>query len=106
MDILSTPNGDSAPTALLEPVDPLDVLNHIASLIETTLGAARRELEAVGSLLSKASHAESLNKCARFAADPQTTLYAQKDVREELVNGHEDTPSLLQNAYRNDGADR
>jgi dynein heavy chain 1, cytosolic len=97
MDVLapSTANGvDHGAATSLEPVDPLEVLQHIASLIETTLGAARRELEAVGSLLSKASHAESLSKCARFAADPQITLYAQKDVREELVNGHDDTPSL------------
>ena len=94
MDVLS-PNHSSvdAATTSLEPVDPLEVLQHIASLIETTLGAARRELEAVGSLLSKANHAESLNRCIRFAEDPKITLYAQKDVREELVNGHHDTPS-------------
>src|SRR6202000_1422691 len=99
MEVLSpsTPNGESAPTTLLEPVDPLEVLEHIASLIETTLGSARRELEAVGSLLSKANYAESLNKCSRFAVDPQVTLYAQKDVREELVNGHDDTPSPSKN---------
>ncbi|KAJ9613346.1 dynein heavy chain [Cladophialophora chaetospira] len=108
MDVLppSTLNGDSTPATLLEPVDPLDVLHHIASLIETTLGAARRELEAVGSLLSKASHAESLSTCARFAVDPHITLYAQKDLREELVNGHHDTPSPSVNrvaCYNADG---
>ncbi|KIX04416.1 uncharacterized protein Z518_05284 [Rhinocladiella mackenziei CBS 650.93] len=96
MDVMSpsAPNGAPSPP-LLEPVDPLLVLEHIANLIETTLGAARRELEAVGSLLSKANRAESLDKCARFAAEPQITLYAQKDIREELVNGHDDTPSQL-----------
>lgn len=96
MDVLSPhgPNGTHNP-ALPEPIDPLLVLEHIANLIETTLGAARRELEAVGSLLSKTSHAESLSKCAHFAQDPQATLYAQKDAREELVNGHHDTPSQL-----------
>lgn len=94
MDVLSpsAPNGGPNPTSL-ESVDSLIVLEHIASLIETTLGAARRELESVGSLLSKASHAESLGKCARFAVETQVTLYAQKDVREELVNGHGDSPS-------------
>jgi dynein heavy chain 1 len=108
MDVLSpsAPNGDSAPASLLEPVDPLHVLHHIAALIETTLGAARRELEAVGSLLSKASHAEAINKCARFAVDPQITLYAQKDVREELVNGHNDTPSPLTNGPMKNDSDR
>lgn len=96
MDVLSPSTPTVAPSpVLLEPVDPRHVLEHIANLIETTLGAARRELEAVGSLLSKTNHAESLNKCARFAVESQLTLYAQKDVREELVNGHDDTPSWL-----------
>jgi dynein heavy chain 1, cytosolic len=96
MDVLTptSPNQDSAPAPLVEPVDSIEVLRHIANLIEATLGAARRELEAVGSLLSKASHAESLSKCAQFASDPQITLYAQKDKREELVNGHHDTPQI------------
>jgi len=90
---LSVPtDGQPSPT-LPEPVDPLIVLEHIVSLIETTLGTARRELEAVGSLLSKANHADSLSKCARFAHESQVALYAQKDVREDLVNGHDGTPS-------------
>jgi dynein heavy chain 1 len=94
MDVLSPtiPNGTSN-VAILEPVDSLTVLEHIANLIETTLGVARRELEAVGSLLSKSSRSDSLAKCARFAIEPSVTLYAQKDVREDLVNGHDDTPS-------------
>lgn len=99
MDVLSPniPNGGDSNPVLTEPVDPLLILQHIASLVETALGAAKRELEAVGSLLSKASHDESLDKCARFALDPQaSTLYARKDVREELVNGHNDTPSQSQ----------
>lgn len=95
-DVLTTntPNGDST-VASAEPVDPLSVLEHIANLIETTLGAARRELEAVGSLLSKASRGDSLSKCARFADDSQVSLFARKDRREELINGHDDTPSEL-----------
>ncbi|KAJ4680103.1 dynein heavy chain [Exophiala dermatitidis] len=106
MDVLSpnAPNGAHSP-ATLEPVDPLHVLEHIASLIETTLGAARRELEAVGSLLSKASHADSLSKCAQFAEDPQATLYAQKDVTEELVNGHDDTESQSIRTILREGTD-
>lgn len=92
-DVLSptAPNGASAP-ALVE-ADPLNVLEHIANLIEITLGAARRELEAVGSLLSKPDRADSLEKCAKFASDSQVTLFAQKDIRESLVNGHDESPS-------------
>jgi dynein heavy chain 1 len=94
-DVLSptAPNGAHAPPAV--EADPLNVLEHIANLIEITLGAARRELEAVGSLLSKAERADSLDKCAKFASDSQITLFAQKDIRDELVNGHDDTPSRL-----------
>lgn len=101
MEILSpaAPTNGTSDQAILEAaVDPIVVLEHIANLIETTLGAARRELEAVGSLLSKSSHAESLYQCARFANEPQiTTLFARKDIREEMVNGHDDTPSESNN---------
>lgn len=96
MEVLSptAPTNGTSDPAILEAVDPILVLEHIVNLIETTLGAARRELEAVGSLLSKSSHAESLYQCARFANEPQiTTLFARKDIREEMVNGHDDTPS-------------
>ena len=94
MEVLppAAPNGDghlSAP----ESADPLAVLEHIANLIETALGAARKELEAVGSLLSKNKHVESLEKCAQFAADTHVAIYAQKDRRDDLVYGHDDSPS-------------
>jgi hypothetical protein len=84
----STPNGVAAS---LPPstADPILVLEHIAALIQTTLGVARRELEAVGSLLSKAKHSETLNRCARFASESQVALYAQKDqIEEGITNGH------------------
>ena len=93
MEVLSpsTPNGvtiSHPPFA----ADPLLVLEHIAALIQTTLGAARRELEAVGSLLSKAKHPETLSRCARFASESQAALYAQKDqVGEATANGHNDS---------------
>jgi dynein heavy chain 1, cytosolic len=93
MEVLSpsTPNGVAAS---LPPstADPILVLEHIAALIQTTLGAARRELEAVGSLLSKAKHPETLNRCARFASESQVALYAQKDqIEEGITNGHHDS---------------
>ena len=94
MEVLSpaVPNGNG-PVSTPEPADPLAVLEHIVNLIETSLGAARRELESIGSLLSKSKHAESLEKCAQFAADSHVAIYAQKDRLDELVNGHDDTPS-------------
>ena len=77
-----------------EVADPFAVLEHIANLIEASLGAARKELEAVGSLLSKNQQADTLEKCAQFAADTQVALYAQKDRREEMINGHGDSPKI------------
>ena len=85
-----TPNGVAAsnPPAA---TDPLQVLEHLSALIQTTLGAARRELEEVGNLLSKAKLSETLSRCARFATESQVALYAQKDVVEESsINGHDD----------------
>lgn len=87
----SAANGNGlSPT--LEAAQPEAVLEHIANLIETSLGAAREELKALGSLLSDSKHAESLEKVSQFAADTQVALYAQKDRRNELINGHDDTP--------------
>lgn len=70
--------------------DPILVLEHIARLIEINLGAARRELEAVGNLLSQANREQSLDRCNRFATEPQVALFAQKDLRQDEVNGHDD----------------
>ena len=94
MDVLtpSVPNGNGA-TLSIEPADPLAILEHIVTLIESALGSARKELEAVGSLLSENKHAETLEKVSHFAADSQVAIYAQKDRREEMLNGHDDTPS-------------
>jgi dynein heavy chain 1 len=91
MEILSpsTPNGVAA-SHPPSTADPILVLEHIAALIQTTLGAARRELEAVGSLLSKTKHSETLSRCARFASESQVALYAQKDqIEEGITNGQE-----------------
>lgn len=63
--------------------DPLVVLEHISEVLQITLGAARRELEALGSLLSKAKRADSIQRCGRFASESQVALYAQKDFHEE-----------------------
>ena len=88
MEVLSpAPNGVPSPDPAPS-VDPLALLQHLAEVVQVTLGAARRELEAVGSLLSKAKQADSVNRCARFASESQAALYAQKDiVEQEQVNG-------------------
>lgn len=73
--------------------DPLVVLEHLSEVLQITLGAARRELEAVGSLLSKAKEADSIDRCARFASEAQVALYAQKDIIEEEHPGASDSDS-------------
>ena len=94
MEVLSPILNGNGPSSIPEPADPPAVLEHIATLIESALGAARRELEAVDSLLSKSRHAETLEKCAHFASDTHVAIYAQKERRDELVNGHDDSPRI------------
>lgn len=90
-DTLSVvPNG--AAQAPIQVADALAVLEHIARLIEINLGAARKELEAVGCLLSESRRTDSLDQCRAFASENQVALYASQSVREEDVNGHDGTP--------------
>ena len=89
MEVLSpggVPNGAPA-VPLTETPDPSVVLEHLAEVIQITLGALRKELEAVGSLLSKSKYSESLQRCARFSSESQVALYAQKDIAEHQTNG-------------------
>lgn len=70
-------------------IDPARVVDHLAVLLEATLGATRAELEAPGSLLSKPRYSDTLQRCNRFAVDTQVALYIQKDLSaaEGLENG-------------------
>lgn len=96
MEVLTpgAPNGiDHHPPLSTEPEA---VLRHLSDVLQVTLGAARRELEAVGSLLSQDHEADSLSRCTRFASE-QEAIYAQKNVIEESseednVNGVESAP--------------
>ncbi|KAK3319356.1 dynein heavy chain, N-terminal region 1-domain-containing protein [Apodospora peruviana] len=73
-------------------VDPVRVVDYLAVLLEATLGATRAELEAPGSLLSKARYSDTLQRCSRFTQDVQVALYIQKDLAatEALENGTSD----------------
>jgi hypothetical protein len=72
------PNGVAA--TAFPVVDPVRVVDYLASLLEATLGATRSELEATGSLLSKAGYPDTVQRCTRFATDSQVALYIQKDL--------------------------
>jgi dynein heavy chain 1 len=56
------------------------VVEYLASVLEITLGASRRDLECIGSLLSKSRHADTVQRCTRFASEAQVALYVQKDI--------------------------
>ncbi|KAL2166549.1 hypothetical protein VTG60DRAFT_2516 [Thermothelomyces hinnuleus] len=76
----TSPGGNSVAATPFAAVDPVRVVGHLAALLEAALGATRKELEAPGSLLSKARYADTLQRCTRFAVDTQVALYVQKDL--------------------------
>jgi dynein heavy chain 1 len=61
-------------------IDPTLVVDHLVALLNVTLGATRRDLENVGSLLSKGRYSDTIQRCTRFATESQVALYVQKDV--------------------------
>jgi dynein heavy chain 1 len=81
------PNGvSSTPFAAF---DASRVVDYLSTQLQVTLGAEKHELEAPGSLLSKASYQDTIQRCTRFASDTQTALYIQKEPAPvtELENG-------------------
>ncbi len=88
------PNGVAA--APFASVDPARVVDHLAVLLEATLGATRTELEAPGSLLSRTRYHDTLQRCTRFAQDAQVALYIQKDLLPNtLENGASGESKML-----------
>ena len=83
--------------APLVAMDPARVVEHLAHLLEAALGASRDELEAPGSLLSKARYNDTLQRCTRFANDSLVSLYIQKDLpaTPQLENGDVDSSTAL-----------
>lgn len=87
MESLTSPvmpqaNGSSA----LPSVDPIAVLDHLVAVLQVTLGATRKDLEELGSLLSKPRYADTVSRCTRFATESQVALYVQKDIVDRIVN--------------------
>jgi dynein heavy chain 1 len=68
-------------------IDPVLVVEHLAAVLEITLGATRRELENIGSLLSKARYSDTVQRCTRFATESQVALYVRKDIISEVEDG-------------------
>lgn len=61
-------------------VDPTLIVEYLAKVLETALGATRRELEGAGSLLSSDSRQHTIQRCTRFALENQVALYATKEI--------------------------
>ncbi|KAK9422351.1 putative Dynein heavy chain [Seiridium unicorne] len=72
-------NGISSPSSLVM-IDPDKVVEHLAAVVTIALGATRQDLEREGNLLSPASHADTVQRCTRFASDSQVALYIQKEI--------------------------
>lgn len=69
-------------------VDTNAVIHFLVEVLQATLGALKIELEGAGSLLSQEKHEETVQRCTRFASEPQVALYVQKDiVGSEVTNG-------------------
>ena len=62
-------------------IDPEVILNHLAGILDITLGASRRDLETAGSMLSKGRLADTTARVTRFATESQVSLYIQKDLQ-------------------------
>ncbi|EFX05210.1 dynein heavy chain [Grosmannia clavigera kw1407] len=81
-------------------VDPTRVIEHLTAVLEAALGATRDELEAPGSLLSKSRYADTVQRCSRFAHEPQVvSLYIQKDVLPARIDEDKGTPSPPQHLF-------
>src|SRR5204863_7871455 len=84
------PNG-LAPPSPLPAADPSSVVQHLTEVLQSALGASKRDLESAGSLLSKAKYSDTIQRCTRFASESQVALYVQKDLAgTEQANGMEE----------------
>ncbi|GAM88599.1 hypothetical protein ANO11243_066330 [Dothideomycetidae sp. 11243] len=72
--------------------DSQKVVEYVVAVLGATLGTTREELEADGCLLSPDYLDNTIERCARFAADSSVAIYVQKDARPQengnLQNGH------------------
>lgn len=89
------PNGVSTPPQTPF-VDSSAVVQYLTEVLQVTLGALKTELESAGSLLSKAKHSDTVQRCTRFATEAQVALYVQKDlVASEETEGTDDGQGMV-----------
>jgi dynein heavy chain 1, cytosolic len=73
-------NGHTPSSISAAIIDPNLVVRHLVDLLEITLGASTEDLESPGSLLSGSKRHDTVQRCTRFASEPQDALYVLKDV--------------------------
>lgn len=67
------------------------LVQHLADLVEVTLGASTDDLERPGSLLSSTERSDTFRRCTRFASESLVAIYVQKNLADvEQVNGDGD----------------
>src|SRR5436305_589095 len=71
-------------------INPQFVVEYLVDLLQITLGASRKDLEAPGSLLSKAKYGETVQRCTRFATESQVVMYVLKDAVADAADGAAD----------------
>ena len=95
----SSPSTNGLATTTFPTVDPNIIVEYLASVLETTLGASRRDLEKNGSLLSKSQSSDTVQRCTRFATESQLVLYVQKLVTPlqegDVLDGVSENQSML-----------
>jgi len=76
----TSPPTNGLATSTFTTVDPSVVVEYLASVLQITLGALRKDLEHSESLLSPSRYSETVQRCTRFAAESQVVIYVQKDI--------------------------
>ena len=81
MEVASSGASNGVPTPdTAATVDSDVVIRYLTDVLQVTLGALKTELENAGSLLSSARYNDTVQRCMRFASEPQVALYVQKDI--------------------------
>lgn len=73
-------NGHAPSSIPTTTIDPNVLVQHLVDLLEITLGASKDDLENTGSLLSESKRLDTIQRCTRFASEPQVALYVLKDI--------------------------
>ena len=90
-------NGHNPSSILSTAIDPSIVVRHLVDLLEITLGASTEDLESHGSLLSASKRHDTVQRCTRFASEPQVALYVLKDM---VLADHSTDPQSGSGSYR------